>query len=102
MEHVLLQAHQHRWQSVVLVSHSFELVKNRKSPGKPLLPDDTCVSRFERLCRFLADHRDRFRTATFQDLNVSPGVSPNPPRALKSNVFRTGQRYAEQALRRLS
>ena len=101
MEHVLLQANRERWQSVVLVSHSFELVKNRKTPGKPLLPDHTCVNRFERLCRFLSERRDLFRTATFNEMSVSSNGDLPPRRALKSNVFRTGQRSGVLALRRL-
>jgi hypothetical protein len=105
MKHVLLEARRHGWSSVVIVSHSFELLKNRKKPAKPLLPDNICAKRFEKLCRFLAEHADQFHTATFAELGASPvPISNSMPQnngILKSNVLRTARRYAEQLVRRL-
>jgi hypothetical protein len=97
----LIQARRQGWSSVVIVSHSFELLRNRKSPGKPLLPDRICVRRFEKLCRFLAEHPDDFRTATFAELDGRLPAAPEKAAILKSNVMRTTWRHAEQVLRRL-
>jgi hypothetical protein len=100
IEHVLLTAHSQGWGSVVLVSHSFELLKNRNSPGKPLQPDRICVKRFERLCQFLSERTDQFVTSTFNDL-ATPNIVPVDVTPMKSNVFRTLGRFGEQAARRL-
>lgn len=102
IRHVLLQAHRQAWSSVVLVSHSFELLKNRKSPGKPLLPEGICVRRFERLCRFLSERRDQFRTMTFSDLDASELSARAVHAGLKSNPLRTACRFAQQAARRIA
>jgi hypothetical protein len=101
----LLEARRKGWSSVVLVSHSFELLKNRKSPDKPLLPDKVCISRFKQVCRFLADHADQFRTATFSELGGHAQraaiVASKENGFLKSNLLRTAGRFAEQFVRRL-
>ena len=99
--HVLSEAHRHGRQSVVLVSHSFEFLRDRKAPGKPLRPDKTCIARFERLCRFLAEHRAEFRTSTFCELSPSVAIESDSG-MLRSNPLRTVGRYAQQALRRLA
>jgi hypothetical protein len=99
MKHALLEARRRGWSSVVLVSHSFELLKNRKSPRTPLLPDQICVRRFEQLCRFLAEHPDQFRTATFSELGAPPTSAPKESGPLKSNMLRTARRHSEQLLR---
>jgi len=101
--HGLMQAWQRGWQSVVLLWHSFELIKrpggNRQSPA----PANIIIQRFQRLCRFLADHSDKFRTVTFADqmtANYRAGAAPaNKAFApLKSSVWRTAWRVAEQAV----
>ena len=99
--HVLTEAHRRGRRSVVLVSHSFELLKNRKTPGKPLLPDETCIARFEQLCRFLAEHPTQFRPTTFSDLSPSVAAEREPD-MLRSNPLRTVTRYAQQAMRRFA
>ena len=99
--HVLIEAHRRGWHSVVLVSHGFELLRNRKARGKPLLPDGTCIARFERLCQFLSDRRDQFQTSTFSDLTPSVAGEGEPDR-LRSNPLRTVGRYAQQVMRRLA
>ncbi len=105
IRHALLEAHRNGWGSVVLVSHSFELLKNRKSPGRILLPDTLCVNRFKRVCRFLADNSRQFHTATFSELcaDAIPLSYPAPVQSaiLKSNVARTAGRFVQQLVRRL-
>lgn len=99
--HVLTEAHRRGRQSVVLVSHSFELLKNRKARGKPLLPDKICIARFQQLCRLLSENRDRFHTATFSELGPSLAAEREPD-MLKSNPLRTLARYAQQVMRRVA
>jgi len=101
MQHVLLEAWRRGRSSVVLVSHSFELLRNLRAFHRPLLPDRVCVKRFEQLCRFLARHRDKFRTATFAEREGTPAPRTEAVRPLKSNVLRTAQRFTEQLRRRI-
>src|SRR5262245_41317486 len=97
----LLQARQQEWHAFVIVSHSFELLKpRRKNPAHPL-PDRTVIRRFDRLCRFLAENRADFRTASFSaiDPDVVPvSATPNPLRCRRQDTF---GRLAEQIGRRV-
>lgn len=103
LENVLMQAWKRRWHSVVLVSHSFELIDRRLGTGGPPKADLVLVDRFRRFCRFLDQNRDKFRTSTFAE--IDPATLPDPAAApvepLKSNLFLTSQRYASQARRRV-
>lgn len=105
IRNVLLEARRQGWFSVVLVSHSFELLRNRTHHAKPLLPDTICVNRFKQVCRFLADHADQFSTATFADFGLDgaavPVLASEENRILKSNMLRTAGRFGEQFVRRL-
>ncbi|MCB1773560.1 MAG: polysaccharide deacetylase family protein [Gammaproteobacteria bacterium] len=81
------------WDSVVIVTHNFEML----SPDKQHV-DRFVERRFRQLCQYLAQHSDRYRVRGFAD---APGVDiqpqPSPPAA---NPLRAGQRHAEQAVRR--
>ncbi len=97
----LEHAYAHRWQSFVIVSHSFELLKKRRSRPADPAADSVVKARFVGLCRFLDRHRDRFATAGFNDLVLDP-VEPaaqKPP--LPSPLPRTLLRFAQQAYRRI-
>ncbi len=93
---MLLQAWRGGWKTFVIVSHSFELINRVKR-----MPDMTVVKRFEKLCRFLADHTDKFRTCGFNDLPLDLADSPIDPPPLRSHSLRTLKRMGEQVLRRL-
>src|SRR5205807_1121886 len=67
LEHALWQAWERGWHSFVLVCHGFELLKNRKQTRTWPNADWIVIQRLERLCRFLAEHRDKFRTVGFGD-----------------------------------
>jgi hypothetical protein len=101
MRHALVAAWERGWHSFVIVSHSFELLKHRKDPGRPALPDPIVVRRFEDLCRFLADHRDKFQTPFFSDLDPAAIPSPPPGQPLRSPLHRTIGRQIEQLARRV-
>lgn len=100
MEGALLAAWRQGWTSFVIVAHSFELLKRRKSAGLAPLPDRVVIRRFERLCRFLADHRDQFQVRGFAGLAEGEMLSAAPVRPLRSPLRRTVSRFAEQAYRR--
>jgi hypothetical protein len=105
IRHVLLEAYRQGWPCVVLVFHSFELIRNRKTRDRPLLPDEICVRRFEKLCRFLSEHRQQFPTMTFTEFSERGAISASTvavEEGLKSNPFRTAQRFIEQAVRRVA
>jgi hypothetical protein len=95
LEKLLLRAAAGKWNSVVIVSHSFELLNAAKNK-----PDRIAVERFAKLCRFLDRHRDVFQTQGFFDPAPPPRSEQPPPPALPTHL--AGLRLAEQVLRRLS
>lgn len=94
LEYVLREAHARRWNSVVILSHSAELLNGDRSR-----PDRIVVRRFERLCRLLAESRE-FQTSWFAD-EESADVSLSPVEPIKSAAWRTGLRVIEQVKGRL-
>jgi hypothetical protein len=91
------------WHSFVIVSHSFEMIKARQSRSTPpWYPDKMVVSRFRRLCRFLGSNRDKFRTKTFVELDLSglPLAITGGP--LKGAPWNTARRIGEQVFRKIS
>lgn len=95
MRAMLLRAHAMKWRTFVIVSHSFELVNRVKRA-----PDVTVIRRFERLCRFLADNRDKFRVCGFNDLGPELLTESFEMQDLRSSTLRTMVRIGEQAWRR--
>ena len=101
MEAALMAAWRAGRYAFVLVSHSFELIRRPRSLG-PARPDPVVARRFIRLCRFLADNRDKFVTRGFNDIDPA-SIPPGPASAepLHSSVFRTAGRAAGQLVRRV-
>jgi hypothetical protein len=97
IEHGLLQAWRNQWRCVVLLWHSFELIKRPSYTTRQPALDRLVNSRFVRLCRFLAEHRDKFRTAMFADQSWSEIAESQRPQ-LRSPIWRTAWRVAEQAV----
>jgi len=97
----LFQAWRQGWYSFVIVSHSFELLKRRRQNPQYTRRDQIVVKRFEKLCQFLALHRDKFRTSGF--FEIAPDAIPSPPRSpvLKCGIHKTVWRWVEQAARRV-
>lgn len=94
MEAVLWRALEAGWQSVVIVSHSFELLDASRTRA-----DAIAVRRFQSMCDFLARHRDSFRTRGFGSMaGCAVERQPPPPRL---PPWPTLQRLAEQAIRRV-
>jgi len=102
IEQTLLTAWRQRWAVAVIVSHSFEFIRGRDGVASRGALDPIVLRRFQRLCRFLAEHRDKFRTTTFHD---APGLDaglpgdPQPPRARTADTL---WRMLEQAWRRVT
>jgi len=85
----------------VVVLHSFEWITRKvDSKGrKQHKLDKTCLSRFRGFCEYLHTNNDRFETVKFADLkNESFSIVQTTP--VISNIFRTGKRIAQQAMRR--
>jgi hypothetical protein len=93
-EHTLDQAWRQGRSSYVIVSHSFEFLKHRGGKAQPEA-NRVARRRFERLCRFLADHRDRFETSLFRGLPPAPR---DPPPPLTSGWLRAASRMVEQVV----
>ncbi|GAA0369671.1 hypothetical protein GCM10009092_37420 [Bowmanella denitrificans] len=94
IKRVLLDAERKGWQAVVLLMHSFECLTSDK-----LLPDTLVIDRFEKLCQFLANNRERFTTKGFNATRMDYHIQPKEP--LVSNLFEFSMRIAQQAYRRL-
>lgn len=96
------RAYQQGWQTFVIVSHCFELLKHRKTPRPFAWPDETVIKRFENLCRFLSSNTSRFQTVGFGDL---PKLTLSDAQPLNfagvPTLARTAQRVLSQAMRRV-
>jgi hypothetical protein len=94
MESALWAAHAAGWQAVVILSHNFELMNQRKDRSDPIV-----LRRFRKLCKLLDQHRNAFRTVGFADVDERvASQQPLPPRA---GGYGKLIRLAEQAMRRL-
>lgn len=93
---LMAKAWRQRWQTFVMVSHGFELMNRRRDRADPIM-----VRRFDRLCRYLADNRDRFRTAGFHGLGAAERRPGDGAAILTSNIGATALRHVEQIARRL-
>ena len=81
------------WESVVIVSHNFELLNQRKDR-----PDPIVVRRFRKLCRYLETNSDRFEVTGFSGLQkTEERLQPAP---FASSKWETYGRSAEQLVRR--
>jgi hypothetical protein len=92
-ETILFHAVEHEWDSVVIVSHNFELM----TPGLQRL-DPIILSRFKRLCKLLSNHPDLFTVRGFNGLE--PYVAQQQPEIPVSGAFNTNLRIGSQILRR--
>lgn len=94
LEWLLRTAAEEQWDSVVILSHNFELMNQAKTRA-----DKVVERRFEKLCRFLERHDDQFVTCGFRDLEEQPASVirqlPRAPMAL------TAERISQQLFRRL-
>lgn len=94
MESLLWQALECDQRAFVILCHGSELLNRIRTR-----PDAIAVSRFEKLCRFLEQNADCFRTQTF-DRDLPALHKSRQPVPLKSSIWRTGTRVMEQIWRR--
>lgn len=90
------KAWQKKWFSFVVVSHSFELI-NRALPS----PNKIAIKRFEKLCSFVSNNPDRYKSKSFSNLCIDDTPLYQGEGHLKSNPIRTIARYAEQFAKRV-
>lgn len=94
MKSVMRQASESGWNSLVLLSHNFELMNQRKAGVDPVV-----MRRFRKLAQFLEKHSDEITTAGF--LGLKPECvdrQPLPPRVPTSAVM---IRHGEQLWRKI-
>lgn len=99
LEHALETAHRYHWPAFVIVWHSFELTKRLE--GRP---DTLVLSRFRRLCQFLADRTDKFETRVFSE-TAAPVARPRAKavesKRIYSKPWSTAYRMGQQMATRL-
>lgn len=102
MRAALEGAHAAGWFAFVIVLHSGELIKRQvgESGGLTVAPDRVNIRRFEQLCQFLGNNRDRFETGTFHGLDPAAVPALAPTQALRSRLWRTAHRFVEQTASR--
>jgi hypothetical protein len=76
----------------VIVSHNFEMLRVGSS-----LPDPFVIRRFERLCSYLEQNKNRFNVTTFV---AKPFIEPAAATRARTSVRATAVRYVEQLIRR--
>lgn len=77
--------------SLVIVSHSNELLTSGRDR-----PDTLAVARWRRLCVYLDQHRDRFRTATFGELDRAAYTQGKEFDPIRASWLQTAIRMGEQ------
>ena len=83
-----------RTKHFVILSHNFEMLKQKRSE-----PDALVVARFERLCAFLGTQRGQMEVSTMSRVPVAIAPPPYPPLA-QASLSATLRRHGEQAIRR--
>ena len=94
MENALFDAWKKGWESFVIVSHSFELLNEERNS-----PNTVVIERFERLCKFLAEHSDKFNSQTFEATTPPTNIITDSQHT-KGKLHQTVLRFGEQAMSR--
>lgn len=94
----LMWAWKNNVESIVLVSHSFEMLKRPIRCDVPSSINRVVVRRFEQLCSFLALHRDKFSTRGFSDIPDTWVPRNVAPQLHNSSLWKTAHRYLEQGV----
>jgi peptidoglycan/xylan/chitin deacetylase (PgdA/CDA1 family) len=100
MKSVLAQAERIGLGAVTFIAHSFSLFKSADIQFRRMRPDTLVLRRFQGLCRFLREHKDRFRVLAFSDIEHAslPGQETSTP---QMGVIIPAVRKAVQAVNRL-
>jgi len=101
IHYVLEQAATIGWSTVVIVMHSFELMRvGQFQNGGSAAHSRLLVRRFERLCEYLAANCDRMRTSHFSDLDLASLQMSGRATDIISSPLRTRARQVEQLISR--
>ncbi len=95
MENLLWKSLEAGRQSLVIVSHGFELLDASRTRLDPI-----ALRRFSKLCEFLGRHRDHFRCLPFGRHTLE--LTHPQPLPLPSAPWRGALRLMEQGMRRLA
>ena len=95
LQGALIAAERDHWPCFVILLHSFELVRRPVLRSGRSRPDRTNIERWNQLCAFLAQHRDRFSTVGCADLKPAAWRS-QVPKAARTLPLDTARRMAEQ------
>ena len=100
---VLEHAHEQQWSAVVIVAHSFEFVRvSALGKARAVGPQRLLARRFERLCRFLHENRDRFSTEHFSNWSSDVFRAPGGDATVTtSSRVRTLARHLGQLVSRI-
>lgn len=101
----LESAYNQKWETFVIVSHSFELIKRNKHKVNAAIADTIMLNRFEKLLKYLAKNKDRYFVDGFNKFDTDKFISrDNAPlyKHIKGSLMHTSLRFAQQALRMLS
>lgn len=82
MEQVLDQAHSGGMEHVVLILHSFSMVKRHPHSHDRIRPNRIVIRRLGRFLDFLSGNRSRFAVTTFGALASAPEALDRPQRAV--------------------
>lgn len=97
--HALERGEQCGWRYVVIISHTFEMLSGQWR-GEARVRNEV-VRRFEKLCSFLAENRDRFQTVGFEDLDVGDSETRCCPPNVRGTIVNTGLRQLSQTMNRI-
>lgn len=99
---VLEHASLRDWFAVVIVLHSFEFVRvGQRAGDRSVSPQRLLASRFEQLCRYLAENSELYETCHFADLDESALARADQPAIPVSSYARTAMRHIQQLASRL-
>ncbi len=99
---VLEEAQRRSWRAVVIVLHSFELIRPsaERSDRRRPTSSGVVIRRLERLCDFLARNTNRFRTTMFSEISSEMIDAEATGAPIRSTAFRTLGRMGEQIISR--
>jgi hypothetical protein len=90
---VVRQAVEQNRPTVVVVSHSFELLNVKRTRANRLL-----LKRFDDYCALMQERAADLKSVTFRDLALGDLAAASRPKALTSNPMRTALRMIEQSV----
>lgn len=99
MRSALLQAYEYGLDAVCILTHPFEFTRFDNVRYLNLRPNPLVQGRFDRLCAFIANHGDKFKTSTFGGLVGKPiTYQVRPKQELACGYLQMLKRSAENVL----